>query len=209
MRRMLAALGFAAAALSLSSAEEQGAAVRGFSQIGIGVGRTYRGDEDGGLGSPLFSFGFDSRVGMRLGEHGALFLYTGIVIHDVATGVDYTRWVFQDDEYLVLKAFSLSWLIPAAFLLDSHVMAGPGITFYTSAQAPAAFVEVGGGLSSNQSVAHSYYAFGSGLFGGAGVQITDHVGVLLRVLWAPSSLASRWTSSDGDALSLLAMLQLH
>ncbi len=209
MRLLLIALVAAASALAPLCSEEKDAEARPFSQIGIGLGRTYRGDPDGGLGLPRASFGFDSRVGMRLGEHGAIFLYSGIVIDDVATGVDYTQWVFQNDDYQVLKAFFLSWLIPAAFLLDSHIMVGPGLAFYTSAQAPSLFFEVGGGLSSNQSVADSLFALGTGVFGGAGVRITDHVGFLVRTIWVPSALNSRWTPYDGEVLSLLAMLEFH
>ncbi len=207
MRFLLVTLVVAAAALSPAWSEEP--QVRGLAQLGIGLGRTYRGDPDGGLGLPRASFGFDSRVGMRLGEHGAIFLYSGIVIDGVDTGVDYTRWVFQDDENLLLKAFFLSWLIPAAFLLDSHIMVGPGLAFYTSEQAPSLFFEAGGGLSSNQSVADSLFALGTGMFGGAGVRITEHVGFLVRAIWVPSALNSRWTRYDGELLTLLAMLQFH
>ncbi len=209
MRLLLVMLVAAAVALAPACSEPKDGDVSGLMQIGLGLGRTYRGDADGGLGFPRASAGFDARAGMRLGEHGAIFLYSGIVIDDVATGVDFTQWVFQDDEYLAGRAFLLWWLIPLAFLLDSHIMVGPGLAFYTSAEAPSLFFEIGGGLSSNQSVADSLFALGSGVFGGAGVRITDRVGFLVRAIWVPSALNSRWTPYDGELLTLLAMLQFH
>ncbi len=209
MRRTLCVLVVAAAALAPVWAGEQEADPRGFAALGIGLGRTYRGDPDGGLGIARPSFGFDSRIGMRLGDHGAIFLYSGIVIDGVETGTDFTRWVFQDDQYMAERAFLLWWVIPLAFLLDSHVMVGPGITFYTSEGAPSLFFEVGGGISSNQSVADSLWAIGSGVFGGGGVRITNHVGFLVRVIWVPSALNSRWTRYDGELLTALAMLEFH
>ena len=135
-------------------------------------------------------------------------MYTGLVINDVATGVGYTDWVFQNDDYLILRAFFLSWLIPMAFLLDSHVVIGPGLAFYARSEPPSIFLEGGVGLSSNQSVADERFTMGAAVFGGAGVDVTKHLGFVLRVLWAPSGLNSRWTP-EGEALSLLAMLRFH
>jgi hypothetical protein len=177
------------------------------SQVGIGAGSFVRTQTEGDNIS-RFAVGLESKVGAILSDHVALFLLAAVAFNDSKAAVDYTRWVSQEDEYTLLRALFLGWLIPLAFFADSQMIVGPGITFYTSRRQPSLYVEAGGGFSIIPSIADRSYLFGTGVFGGLGVEITDWIGFGARAIWAPSALHSRWTRSDDSVLSVLAMLQL-
>jgi hypothetical protein len=179
-------------------------------QMGIGAGRFSRFQSDSaGANLSRFALGFESKVGANLGDYVSFFVLTAVSINEVEAGVNYTRWVAQDDEYKAARIL-LGILIPFAFLGDSHGIIGPGVSVYFRAQNPAPYVEAGAGLSSVISVADRSYLFGSGFFGGVGVDITDQIGVGVRAVWTPARLDSDWTSSTpSDALTVLGMVHFR
>ena len=81
------------------------------------------------------------------------------------------------------------------------------MTIRVREQNPAPYVEVGVGLSGVISDQDDSYLFGSGFFGGAGVQITDEFGAAVRAVYTPARLDSDWTSSSAaTALTVLGLL---
>lgn len=202
------AVAVAAAVFFCGTANAQQSSRSGISgQVGIGVGRFYRFEpQSSDADVSRFALGFESKVGANLGDYISVFMLSAISINEVEAGVSYARWVAQDDEYTAAR-IPLGLFIPFAFLGDSHSIVGPGIGVYFRAENPAPYVEAGVGLSSFISAADRRYQFGSGFFGGAGVEITDRVGVGVRAIWTPARLDSDWTSSSpSDALTVLGML---
>ena len=176
-------------------------------QIGVGVGRFYRLDsESSGPDVSRFAINLETKVSTELGSYVSFFVLGAISINAVENGVNYTRWVGQKDEYTAARILA-GVAIPFAFLGDSHSIIGPGITIYIRPVNPAPYVEAGVGLSSVISSADDSYLFGSGFIGGAGVEITDQIGVGVRAIWTPARLDSGWTSSSAtDALTVVAMV---
>ena len=175
-------------------------------QTGLGVGRFYRSESDTAADLPRFALGFETKVSTDLGPYVSFFVLGAVTINAVEAGRDYTQWVTQDDEYKAARIMT-GLLIPFAFLGDSHSIIGPGLTIHIRPENPAPFVEAGVGLSSVISAADESYLFGSGFFGGAGVDITDRISVGVRAIWTPRRLDSGWTSSSAtDAMTVLGML---
>jgi hypothetical protein len=175
--------------------------------MGIGVGRFYRYDPDAaGREVSRFALGFESKVSANLGPYVSVFVLSAVSINEIEAGVNFARWVGQDDEWTAARIL-LGLFIPFAFLGDSHGMVGPGVSVRFRAQNPAPYAEVGAGLSSVISVADRSYLFGSGFFGGVGVDITDRIGAGVRAVWTPARLDSGWTSSSPtSALTVLGMV---
>jgi hypothetical protein len=46
------------------------------------------------------------------------------------------------------------------------------------------------------------------VFGGLGVDITEDIGLAVRVLWSPPPFHSRWTSCDDHIVSLIALIEI-
>jgi hypothetical protein len=183
-----------------------------FRTSGFGVGSYFRTDYDGENAEnqtlARFAIGLDTELGVNLGDYFSLYFYSAVAINDFALAEKFARWVFKDDGYALIKAMFLMWFIPMAVFADSHAVIGPGIAYHVSPSAPSFYVEAGGGLSSLQSYADDTYIFGFAVFGGLGVDITEDIGLAVRVLWSPPPFHSRWTSCDDHIVSLIALIEI-
>ncbi len=202
---------FAIAPPSRARAEEESRS-KFFSHFALGGGGfclTHEGVERDAFSSP--AVGLDHRIGVTVAGHVSFFLLTSTAFNDYKATRDYARWVFKRDDQNteVAKVAFLTWFIPFVPFADSQTILGPGIGYRFLAEGPTPFVELAGGFSMLASLAHDRFVIGGAVSGGMGFEITEHIGVLARITWAPSTLQSRWTPTDSDAISAIGLIQIR
>ncbi len=95
---------------------------------------------------------------------------------------------------LLIPVAPIVWVfIP---LLHSHILVGPGATYYLQPEAPSLFLEAAAGPTP--------YAGGPvlGLYGGAGVEFSRHIALELGAMWGAASISKGLTQSDLLSVSL-------
>jgi hypothetical protein len=174
-----------------------------FSQFGIGAGMY---SEWNGDSANALAVGLEGKFGSYFSDHMYVFLLANFALHGTESGSSYARWVFKEDDFLLFKVLFLGWFIPIAFLADSHAMVGPGIGYTFSDQPPSLYLEGGGGFTGTKSITEEKFYVGFGLFGGAGIEITERLGFGARITYAPPALRSWWTPSTVQAVTATAMV---
>jgi hypothetical protein len=191
---------------------DEGAGSTFFSHFALGGGGfflTHEGEQHDVFSSP--AIGLDHRIGVTIAGHVSFFLLTSTAFNDYKATRDYARWVFkkEDQNTKVAKIAFLTWFIPFVPFADSQTIFGPGIGYRFLREGPTPFVELAGGFTMLASLAHDRFVVGGAVAGGMGFEITEHIGVLVRVIWAPPSLQSRWTPTDSDAISAIGLIQIR
>ncbi len=181
--------------------EERGPGI--YSDVGIGGGVFYAGYGDTWITTPAVSL--ETRLGAHINDNVSVFFLSHISAVSISTAGAFANWIFEDEELIAVKA-PLILVVPFVAMIDSEICAGPGIAYRTSPNAPSIYVEGGCGYFSFQSLAYRAFVFGIGLFAGIGVEITDEIGVGLRLVYAPSATHSGWTPSRDQHLSIGALI---
>ena len=198
--RIVAAL---AGALVLASPAALAGARKGLTfGVGTGAGLTrgpLPGQDPPGPSNTYFSFAFPQfSLGYAPTDQLDIHFATKFSAYDLnGMGDDYRSFnnlISEGLGVLLLPVAPIVWVfIP---LLHSHILIGPGATYYLRPEAPSVFFEAAGGPTP--------YAGGPvlGLFGGAGYEFGRNTALELGVMWGAASLSKGLIGSDLLSVSL-------
>ena len=170
--------------------------------VGTGPGLTHGplpGQDPPGPSDTYFSFIFPQfNLGYAPTNQLDIHFATKLCAYDFnGMGEDYRSFnslISEGLGVLLIPVAPIVWVfIP---FLHSHILVGPGATYYLRPEAPSLFLEAAAGPTP--------YAGGPvlGLYGGAGYEFSRHVALELGAMWGAASVSKGLAQSDLLSVSL-------